>query len=92
MPGFTKDSETNTGLKVEVKVFATLRRYFPDLGIGEPLSLEVPPGTTLEDIRGMLGLPEEEVKVVMRNNLQADFQDTVADGDRIAYIPAVAGG
>jgi molybdopterin synthase sulfur carrier subunit len=92
MPGFTKDNQTNTGLKVQVKVFATLRRYFPDLGIGEPLYLEVPPGTTLEEIRKMLGLPEEEVKVVMRNNLQADFQDAVANGDRIAYIPAVAGG
>jgi molybdopterin synthase sulfur carrier subunit len=92
MPGFTKDNKANTSVKVEVKVFATLRRYFPDLDIGEPLSLEVPTGTTLEEIRDLLGLPKEEVKVVMRNNMQADFQDTVANGDRIAYIPAVAGG
>jgi molybdopterin synthase sulfur carrier subunit len=92
MPGFTKDSGANTGVKVEVKVFATLRRYLPELGIGEPLSLEVPPGTTLEEIRSLIGLPEAEVKVVMCNNRQADFQDTVANGDRIAYIPAIAGG
>jgi len=87
-----KAKETNTGVKIEVKVFATLRRYLPELGIGESLSLEVPPGTTLAEIRDMLGLPEEEVRVVMRNNLQADFQDIASEGDRIAYIPPVAGG
>lgn len=79
-------------MKVEVRVFATLRRYLPELGISEPKVLDVPEGTTLDEIRDMLGLPEEEVKVIMVNHLQASPEDPAADGDRITYIPAVAGG
>ena len=79
-------------MRVEVRVFATLRRHLPDLGIGEARILEVGAGTTLSAIRDGLGLPAEEVKVVIRNHLQAELSDTVEDGDRIAFVPAVAGG
>jgi molybdopterin synthase sulfur carrier subunit len=79
-------------VRVEVRVFATLRRHLPELGIGEARLLEVGPGTTLAAIRDDLGLPAEEVKVVIRNHVQADWNDTVEDGDRIAFVPAVAGG
>lgn len=79
-------------MKVEVRVFATLRRYLPELGIGEARVIDVPEGTTLDEIREILGLPEEEVKVIMVNHLQAAPEDLAADGDRITYIPAVAGG
>jgi molybdopterin converting factor small subunit len=40
----------------------------------------------------MLELPAEEVKIIMVNHLQASPQDKAQDGDRITYIPAVAGG
>ncbi len=79
-------------MKIEVHVFATLRRYLPELSIGEAKIVSVEPGTTLAEIRDMLGLPAEEVKVIMCNSLQAELSDVPADGDRIAYIPAVAGG
>lgn len=79
-------------LRIEVRVFATLRRYLPELGIGEPKVLEVPEGTTLGEIQHQLGLPEDEVKVIMRNFRQAKPEDLAQDGDRITYIPAVAGG
>ncbi|MBS1249300.1 MAG: hypothetical protein MAG431_00876 [Chloroflexi bacterium] len=79
-------------IEVNVVVFATLRRYLPDLGIGEEKAIKIEQGTTLTEIRDMLNLPEEEVKVIVRNNLQAEAGDVAQDGDRIAYIPAVAGG
>jgi len=79
-------------MHVEVRLFATLRRCAPALGVGESLKLTVDPGTTIADLRDQLGLPPEEVRVVMRNNLQADLNDQVGDGDRIAFVPAIAGG
>lgn len=79
-------------MKAEVRVFATLRRYLPELGIGEAKIVQVEPGTTLDQLRKSLGLPGEEVKVIMVNNLQADPDDLIKDGDRVTYIPAVAGG
>jgi len=79
-------------MQVEVRVFATLRRYLPELKVGGALLLEVGPGTTLGALRDDLGLPPEEVRIVMRNRLQADWNDTVQEGDRIAFVPAIAGG
>ncbi|MBN2554833.1 MAG: MoaD/ThiS family protein [Anaerolineales bacterium] len=79
-------------MQVEVTVFATLRHYMPGLPIGGSRQIDVQPGTTVADLMHALGLPSEEVKVVMRNHLQAELSDAVEDGDRIAYIPAVAGG
>jgi len=64
----------------------------PELGIGEPKIIDVPEGTTFEELRRQLGLPAAEVKVIMRNGLQTDLNEIITDGDRIAYIPAVAGG
>ena len=79
-------------MKVEVRVFATLRKYLPGLGIGEPKVLELPEGTTFAELCDLLELPAAEVKVIMRNGRQTKFEELVADGDRIAYIPAVGGG
>jgi molybdopterin converting factor small subunit len=88
MPGFT----TAAKYTVEVRAFATLRQFLPGIGIGEAKRVEVEPGTTLGELRDRLGFPENQVKVIMRNNLQAFPEEEIADGDRIAYIPAVAGG
>jgi molybdopterin converting factor small subunit len=79
-------------MKVEVAVFATLRRYLPDLRLGETQTLEIEPGCTMAQLRDRLGLPADEVKVVMRNHLQADLEDEAQAGDRIVFFPAVAGG
>ncbi|MFO8037084.1 MAG: MoaD/ThiS family protein [Anaerolineales bacterium] len=79
-------------MRIELRVFATLRRYLPELGIGEPKVLDIPEGTTLGEIQHQLGLPEDEVKVIMCNFRQAKPEDLAQDGDRITYIPAVAGG
>ena len=85
-------STTAAKLIVEVRVFATLRQVLPELAIGEAKIASVEPGTTLGELQNQLGLPQEIVKVIMCNNLQAFPGDLIADGDRIAYIPAVAGG
>jgi molybdopterin converting factor small subunit len=79
-------------MKVEIRVFATLRPYLPGLGVGEPKRIDLPEGTTFAELRDLLKLPPAEVKVIMRNGLQTEPGDVIADGDRIAYIPAVAGG
>ena len=79
-------------MKVEVVAFATLRRYWPDVRLGEARIVEVAPGTTLEALREKVGLPAEEVRVIVRNHVQAELTDEVCDGDRVAFIPAVAGG
>lgn len=39
-----------------------------------------------------LGLPLQDIKIVMVNGRQHQVDDPMRDGDRIAYFPAVGGG
>ncbi len=79
-------------MQVEVTVFATLRKYLPDLPVGGSKYIEVDPGATPADLIQILGLPAEEVKIVFRNHVLTELDEIVEDGDRIAFAPAIAGG
>ena len=79
-------------MKIEVRVFATLRKYLPELGIGEAKIVELDEGITFEKLLHQLGLPLDEVKIIMRNGIQTELDEIIEDGDRIAYVPAVGGG
>jgi molybdopterin converting factor small subunit len=79
-------------MNIEVAAFATLRRYMNNLALGSSRIIEVEPGTTLGQIRDILGLPEEEVAIIMHNHRHAELGDVPVDGDRVVYIPPVGGG
>jgi sulfur carrier protein ThiS len=79
-------------MQVEITVFATLRKYLPDLPVGGSKFIEVDSGATPADLIQILGLPAEEVKIVIRNHVITDLDEIVEDGDRIAFAPAIAGG
>jgi molybdopterin converting factor small subunit len=79
-------------IKVQAKLFATLRRYVPGLGIGEATSVELPEGATVEDLLHHLQLPEKQVKVVFVNAVVRDGAYTLAEGDEVGIFPPVGGG
>jgi molybdopterin synthase sulfur carrier subunit len=74
---------------VEVHAFATLKKHLPEGGKAE---LEIEPGATVDDLARRLDIPINEVKIVMRNGRHVELRDTVHDGDRVAFFPAVGGG
>ena len=78
--------------KVDVRLYAALRRYVPHLGLGEAIELDLDEGTTIRHIFARLGLPESEVKRAFVNGLSRGYEHTLSDGDRVAIFPPVAGG
>ena len=79
-------------LIVHVKLFATLRRHCPHLGIGEPMPLEVPEQTTVGQLLDHLHLPADEVKIVFVNNTVRETGHVLHDGDEMGIFPPVGGG
>ena len=77
---------------MEVRLYANLRRYVPQLSIGEAMELAFDEGATLRHIFTMLGLPESEVKKVIVNGLSKRYEYVLLDRDRVAIFPPVAGG
>jgi len=79
-------------ITVQVKLFATLRRHFPELGIGEAISVELPDDATVGELVEELDLPDEQVKVVFVNGIVRKEGCLLSDGDEIGIFPPVGGG
>ncbi|WP_374287916.1 MoaD/ThiS family protein [Desulfovibrio desulfuricans] len=79
-------------MKLTVKLSTTLRDCVPDYVPETGLQVEMPEGSTVAQLAQRLGLPPQDIKIVMVNGRQHKVDDPMRDGDRIAYFPAVGGG
>jgi len=79
-------------ITIRAKLFATLRRYYPHLGIGKAMEVELPDGATVSQLIEQLQLPAGEIKVIFVNSIVRNVDHPLADGDEIGIFPAVGGG
>ena len=79
-------------ITVHVKLFATLRRHYPHLGVGEPMAVELPEGKTVGDMIERLRLPADEIKVIFVNHVIREEEHRLVDGDQVGVFPPVGGG
>jgi molybdopterin synthase sulfur carrier subunit len=84
--------EEATVITVHAKLFATLRRHYPHLGIGEPMPVKLPAGAKVGDLIARLDLPADQVKIVFVNNVIQGLEHPLADGDQVGIFPPVGGG
>jgi molybdopterin converting factor small subunit len=77
---------------IQVKLFATLLRYRPDLRHGQAVPLALEPGETLAGVTARLGLPADAVRHVFLNGRRAALDTVPQDGDEVAIFPPIAGG
>ncbi len=79
-------------MTITVALFAYLSAYQPDgMGGRHARPLEVVDGATVGDVIERLGIPEGP-RVVFVNGRHADDDRVLAEGDRLAIFPPVAGG
>jgi sulfur carrier protein ThiS len=79
-------------ITVQAKLFATLRRHYPHLAIGEAMTVELPDEATVGQLMEELDLPEEQVKVVFVNGVVRKEDQQLSEGDEIGLFPPVGGG
>lgn len=72
-------------MKLEIKLFATLRPYMK--GVCEDGSLEVADETTVANIVELLKLPDEQVRLVFVNGRHVGREHVLAEGDRVGIFP-----
>lgn len=82
-------------MSIQIKLSTTLRDcvpdYVPETGLlFEPGDGDTP--LTAGELARRIGIPPEEIKIVMVNARQSELDSPVRDGDRVAYFPAVGGG
>lgn len=78
-------------MKVEIKLFATLRKYIQE-NEGGTRTLELPDIYKVQDVLDMLKIPEDFPKIILVNGIQKGFDDALQDGDTLSVFPPIAGG
>lgn len=79
-------------MRVRVKLFATLARYFREATPGTPFEVEIPDGAALADLVDRLGLPREEVKLFFVNGRARPIEWPIRSNDEVGIFPLVGGG
>ena len=79
-------------MNVTVMLSATLRAYAPGYRPADGLSVELEQGSSAAALAEKIGLPEAEIKIVMINGRRGALDRILADGDRVGFFPALAGG
>ena len=79
-------------MRIQVKLFATLCRYFSSAAPGIPFEVELPEGATLGDLVSQLNLPRQEVKVFFVGGRARPADWPLEQGDEVGIFPLIAGG
>ncbi len=79
-------------MPLQIFLNATLRQYVPGYDPYQGLSLEVPAGTAVARVMEQLGLPAQEVTLIMVDGRrqEADFQ--LQGNERLGLFPPIGGG
>ena len=79
-------------IRVEIRLYASLRKYTPQLKLGEAMEIPLREGITMQQLISTLRIPMSEVKRIIINGIAEEQDYILSNGDRIAIFPPVAGG
>lgn len=79
-------------MQVQVKLFATLRKYMPPGSRGDTLTVEVAEGATITDLVAALGIPLDHARMAVVRGEQLALDAVVPAGEEVNLFPPLAGG
>ena len=80
-------------MRITVKLIATYRKLLPEGTVGNKTEIDIPEGTTVEDVLRQFGVPLDDSNAFAVNGITTLSLATVLqEGDELAAFNAVAGG
>jgi molybdopterin synthase sulfur carrier subunit len=80
-------------MTIELRLFASLRKYLPPGSPRGKCQLELPDGTTTGAVLAQMNIPHTSAHMILVNGEHdRDFDRTLRDGDVLSVFPPVAGG
>ena len=76
---------------LEVRLYATLRRYAPSSPNGV-ITVDVPDGMTVLDLVKKFEIDPTEIHLIMINGIGCELEKLLTNGDRVGLFPPVGGG
>ena len=80
-------------MKIELRLFASLRKKLPPGSPRGKCDLELADGATIDEVLAHMGIPHASAQMVLLNGEHdRDFSRVLRDGDVLSIFPPVAGG
>ena len=76
---------------INVKLFATLKKYLPP-GSEEGTSVTLPVGSTVLDVVDALKIPHEQATMLVAGDTYVEKTTPLTDGLQLSIFPPLAGG
>ena len=73
---------------ITIKLFATLKAFTPSSSDNYPIE----PGTTIRHLLKLLGVPEDEIKLIFIDGVKGNLTSRLHGGERVGIFPPVGGG
>jgi len=77
---------------IEVRLFSSLRKYCPNPGNSEALTITMEDEAKLGSLFDELKIPKEKITVILVNGKHEEESYLLRNGDRIAILPIISGG
>lgn len=79
-------------MEIEIKLFASLRKYLAEGDPATAVQLKVPDNATVAHVLDILEVPQKAVRLIFVNSVRAHLDQLLHAGDRLGVFPPVAGG
>ena len=79
-------------MKVYVKLIANYREHLPPGTQGNTASVDVLPGSSVEDVLTPFGIPLDDSTVIAVNGLTVPLDTIVSEEDQVVAFSAIGGG
>lgn len=79
-------------MTLQIFLNASLRRFVPGYNPYEGILLEISPGATVSQVISRIGLPAEEVTLIMVNGLRRGADFPLQGDERLGLFPPIGGG
>ncbi len=79
-------------MPLQILLNATLRQYVPGYNPYQGIALHVPAGTTVGQVIEDLGLPAQEVTLIMVNGRRQEADFVLQGDERLGLFPPIGGG
>ena len=78
--------------KIEIRLFASLRKYHPDSGDSGAFTMELNDKASLGNLIDELKIPRQEIGVLMVNGTWQKENYLLRNEDRVGLFPLIGGG
>ncbi len=79
-------------MRIEIRTFATLAVYSKHPDIDKNAIIHIQSGYTVKNLIDLLGIPEENIKLIFVNGRHSSIHQVLAEHDRVGLFPPVGGG